>query len=206
MKRRKHNSRRRADFYARKAQKEKYPARSVYKLEEIQDKFRIIRPADRVLDLGCSPGSWLLYAAGLVGQEGRVVGVDLKEVKVSLPPHACAHVGDVTDLDSLLPLIGSGFDSVISDMAPSTTGYKDVDAARSYHLCCAALEVADEVLTAGGNFVCKIFQGEDFPAFSESVRVRFARRKVFKPKTCRKDSREIYIIGLGRKPKEGNQS
>lgn len=202
MKRRNNNTRCRADYYARKAQKEKFPARSVYKLEEIQEKYRVIRPAARVLDLGCSPGSWLLYAAKLVGPKGRVIGVDIKEVKIPLPENACTHVGDVTAMDDLLALIGTGFGAVISDMASSTTGYKDVDAVRSYYLCCAALEVADTLLDPGGSFVCKIFQGEDFTAFSDSVRVRFDQRRIFKPQTCRKDSREIYIIGLGKKMRE----
>ncbi|NOY70730.1 MAG: RlmE family RNA methyltransferase [Deltaproteobacteria bacterium] len=199
MKRRNNNSRSRADFYARKAQKENFPARSVYKLEEIQAKYRVIRPAARVLDLGCSPGSWLLYAAKIVGPKGMVVGVDLKEVNISLPVNVRAHVGDVTAVDDLLPVIGSRFDAVISDMAPATTGRKDVDAARSYNLCRAALDTAEATLAPGGSFVCKIFQGEDFTAFSDSVLVRFDARRIFKPQTCRKDSREIYIIGLGRK-------
>lgn len=199
MKRRNNNSRSRADFYARKAKKEKFPARSVYKLEEIQRKYPVIRKGGRVLDLGCSPGSWLLYAAKLAGPRGMVMGVDVKQVNIPLPANAHTHVGDVTAIDDLLPVIGAGFDAVISDMSPATTGRKDVDATRSYNLCCAALDMADAVLVPGGSFVCKIFQGEDFPVFSDAVRVRFDTRRIFKPQTCRKDSREIYIIGLGKK-------
>ena len=188
------------DHYTRQAKKEHYPARSVYKLQEIQKKFNLIQKGYRVLDLGCAPGAWLLYAAEVTGPGGVVIGVDLKPVEVTLPRHVTAYVGDMLDRqDACLMEVGNGFHVVLSDMAPATTGAKDVDAIRSYELCMAALEIACECLAPGGAFVCKIFQGEDFKAFTEAVRAAFHQQKIFKPQSSRKASKEIYIIGIGKK-------
>ena len=188
-----------ADHMTRKAKKEKYPARSVYKLDEIQKKHRLIRPGDRVLDLGCAPGSWLIYAARQA-KGGEVIGVDLKPVTSSLPKNAQALVGNALDPESeALKQVEGTFDVVLSDMAPSTTGRKEVDAARSFDLCMAALAVARRRLRAGGRFCCKIFTGEDFARFNEAVKSAFDRAAVYKPKSSRKASKEIYIIAAGRK-------
>jgi 23S rRNA (uridine2552-2'-O)-methyltransferase len=155
------------DYYARRAKNEQFPARSVYKLKEIQRKYNLIKKGYSVLDLGCSPGSWLLYAAELVGETGRVRGLDLKAITIKLPEHV--HV---------------------------ITG---VDSARSFALCQAALSVAKINLVTGGSFVCKIFQGEDFQTFVQDVGNCFQQRKVLKPKSSRKASKEIYIIGMNKK-------
>ncbi len=188
------------DHYARKARKEKYPARSVYKLQEIQDKHRLIQKGNRVLDLGCYPGSWLVYAAQLTGPDGRVIGIDLKTVTEKLPSHARMYTGDILALDAMLTeSIGDGFDVVLSDMAPATTGNKNVDAVRSYNLCGAALEVAETRLLPGGSFVCKIFQGPDFNTFINRVKASFKNCKIVKPQSSRKASKEIFIIGLHKK-------
>lgn len=188
------------DHYSRQAKKDNYPARSVYKLQEIQRKFTLIKKNDRVLDLGCAPGSWLLYASEVAGSGGQVAGIDLKPVTIPLPPQARALVGDILEPDdSWSELFSQGFNVVLSDMAPATTGMKDVDAARSFELCSMALDVAIKVLAPGGAFVCKIFQGEDFTAFTDRVRLVFDKYKIFKPESCRKQSKEIYIIGTGKK-------
>jgi len=187
------------DHYTRQAKKDKYPARSVYKLKEIQQKNRIIRKGDAVLDLGCAPGSWLKYAAEVVGPTGRVVGIDLKPVTIDLPEQVEVLTGDIYEmLAALKEDAGSGYNVVLSDMAPATTGNKHVDAARSMGLCEAALYVAKDVLRPGGRFVCKIFQGPDFQAFLAEVRQSFKKQKIFKPQSSRKASREIFIIGLGK--------
>jgi 23S rRNA (uridine2552-2'-O)-methyltransferase len=194
------NKNRWQDHYARKARKEKFAARSVYKLEEIHQKHRLIKPGDRVLDLGCAPGSWLQFAARQVGRGGQVVGVDLKPVTVALPPTVRTIVGDIDTLvqtGELQP--AGGFNVVLSDMAPATTGNKHADAVRSFVLCETALAVAEKGLASGGHFVCKIFQGEDFKAFCDKVKARFARMHVFKPQSSRKGSKEIFVIGLGKK-------
>ncbi|PIP39373.1 MAG: 50S rRNA methyltransferase [Desulfobacterales bacterium CG23_combo_of_CG06-09_8_20_14_all_51_8] len=195
------------DHFARKAKKEHFPARSVYKLQEIQEKFHVMKKGDRVLDIGCAPGSWVKYAARVVGDKGRVVGIDLKEVSEPFPAHVRVMTGDVialseSDAVKTAEILGTGYHAVLSDMAPSTTGHRDVDAARSYYLCRAALEIARKHLVPGGCFVCKIFQGGDFEAFIEAVRNGFERHKIFKPQSCRKESKEIYIIGLGKKQED----
>lgn len=183
------------DHYTRQAKKARYPARSVFKLEEIQQKHRLIKKGDKILDLGCSPGSWLLYAAKLTGDRGQVVGIDLKPVKIQSASNIEIINGDVFELDS--GSLGSDFNVVMSDMAPATTGHKAVDAARSAGLSEAALEIARNVLLPGGAFVCKIFQGPDFNQFIDSVRASFDKQKIFKPKSSRKASKEIFVIGLG---------
>jgi 23S rRNA (uridine2552-2'-O)-methyltransferase len=188
------------DHYARQAKKERFPARSVYKLKEIQKKYNLIQKGDAVLDLGCAPGSWLLYAAGLTGNAGRVIGLDVVPVTINVPSHVKLYTGDILLMDKdFVKSLGSGFDVVISDMAPSTTGNKLVDNTRSFDLCRRALSIAQMTLTAGGSFVCKIFQGEDFRTFIDSVRPVFETHKIFKPKSSRKASKEIYVIGLGKK-------
>ncbi len=188
------------DHLTRKAKAENYPARSIYKLEEIQQKFKIIKKNDQVLDLGCAPGSWLLYAAKQVGVQGKVFGIDLKSVDIKLPDNVMAIKDDILNLEdaSFLEKI-KGVDCVISDMAPATTGRKDVDAFRSFDLCSMALQVADDWLAPNGNFVCKIFQGNDFNAFQKNVKSKFKTCKIFKPDSCRKQSKEIYIIAKGKK-------
>jgi 23S rRNA (uridine2552-2'-O)-methyltransferase len=189
-----------ADHYTHQAQKENFAARSVYKLQEIQKKHHILRRGIRVLDLGCAPGSWLQFAARVVGPEGRLVGIDLNPVKVMLPDNATVITGDVAELEGhLAPLGLTRFDVVLSDMAPATTGNRHVDEARSVGLCEAALAIADKALVTGGNFVCKIFQGGDYKAFTDSVSERFDRQTATRPQSTRKASREVFIIGLGKK-------
>lgn len=194
------------DHYTRKARKEKHPARSVYKLKEIQQKYTVIKKGHRVLDLGCAPGSWLLYAAGIVGDKGSVVGIDQKPVTVKVPPHVTTIADDIMSLGEetspvASPMTGR-FHVVLSDMAPATTGNKTVDAARSLGLCETALYIARNKLVTGGAFICKIFQGGDDKQFIDAVRVSFSKVKIFKPKSSRKASREIFIIGFGKKQEE----
>ncbi|WP_035259352.1 RlmE family RNA methyltransferase [Desulfatirhabdium butyrativorans] len=186
-----------SDHYTQKAKREDYPARSVYKLQEIQQKYRILKKGHSVLDLGCAPGSWLKYAAGMIGPDGRLVGIDRTPVTIPLPPQARTIAGDITDPQTLAAVDGM-FHVVLSDMAPSTTGQKSVDAARSIELCRIALSIAKDRLLPGGTFVCKIFQGEDFDTFVQEVKALFGKHHLFKPQSCRKASKEIYVIGIGR--------
>ena len=188
------------DHYSRQAKKEQFPARSVYKLKEIQKKHHLIKKGDKVLDLGCFPGSWLLYAANMTGDKGQVTGIDLVPVAVKVPSHVRTYTGDVFTMgEAFFRSLGKDFDIVISDMAPATTGNKHVDSARSYNLCQATLSIAKSVLIQGGSFVCKIFQGEDVKLFSDDVGSVFKKYKFFKPQSSRKTSKEIYIIGMGKK-------
>jgi len=188
------------DHYSRKAKKEHFPARSVYKLKEMQLKYNLIKKGDKILDLGCSPGSWLLYVADLIGNKGQVVGIDLKPLSIKIPSHVRIYTGDILSLDDeLFESIGIDFNIVMSDMAPATTGNKNVDTARSFNLCQAALSIAQKTLITGGSFICKILQGENSKEFSDSVRISFNKHKIFKPQSSRKASREIYIIAFGKK-------
>jgi len=189
-----------ADHLTKKAKTENYPARSVYKLEEIQNKFQVLKKNDRVLDLGCAPGSWLLYAAKQVGNHGKVFGIDLKKIEIHLPENVVAIEDNILNLtnESFLDE-NTRFNAILSDMAPSTTGRKDVDALRSFELCNMALKVADDFLLQNGNFICKIFQGNDFNEFQKNVKLKFKDCKIFKPDSCRKQSKEIYIIAKSKK-------
>ena len=186
-----------ADHYTRQAKKENFAARSVYKLQEIQKKYRILSRGARVLDLGCAPGSWLQFAARQVSPGGRVIGIDLTPVTIQLPESVTVITGDVADLEGHLAELGqTRFDAVLSDMAPATTGNRHVDEARSLGLCEAALYIAEKRLVPGGHFVCKIFQGGDTKAFTEAVRSKFQRQTALRPKSTRKASREVFVIGL----------
>ena len=182
------------DHYSRRAKKDRYPARSVYKLQEIQQKHALIKKGHNVLDLGCSPGSWLLYAAKLTGASGNVVGVDLKPVTIQIPPHATVIRADAVTLDA--ESLGTHFHVVLSDMAPATTGHKAVDSARSFALCETALDIARRVLRPGGSFVCKVFQGSDFNHFLNLIRADFKVCKMVKPRSSRKASKELFVVGL----------
>ncbi|PID40635.1 MAG: 50S rRNA methyltransferase [Proteobacteria bacterium] len=188
-----------ADHYTHKARKENFAARSVYKLQEIQKKYRLLSKGARILDLGCAPGSWLQFAAQQAGPGGRVVGIDLTPVTISLPEQVTVLTGDVADLEGHLAELGqTRFDAVLSDMAPSTTGNRHVDQARSLGLCEAALYIAEHALVPGGNFVCKMFQSGDTQAFTEAVRKQFQRQAALRPKSTRKTSREVFVIGIGK--------
>lgn len=191
------------DHYFHKARKEKYPARSVYKLEEAQKKYRLLKLGDSVLDLGCHPGSWSMYAAKIAGANGRVIGVDLQassqpEVKSGAPISLLQ--GDIYDPEVIEILAAKGpFRVVVSDMAPKTTGNKFSDHVRSVELSQHALEIASQVLVQGGNFYCKVFQGEDFQAFVAEVDKLFDKTKIVKPKSSRGESREVFVLGTGYK-------
>ncbi|CAN2047715.1 Ribosomal RNA large subunit methyltransferase E [Candidatus Magnetomoraceae bacterium gMMP-1] len=193
-----------ADHYTKQAQKDGFPARSVYKLKEIQKKFKLIKKGNRVLDLGCAPGSWLLYILELVKKSGYVVGIDLKHAKLPSHPHVKTITGDILDSEKIFAELNGKFDVILSDMAPVTTGRKDVDAFRSLELCNAAFLLAEKLLRPGGSFVCKIFQGEGFKDFSNKVKKCYKQHRIFKPKSSRKASREIYIIGLEKKQEKNH--
>lgn len=196
------------DFYFKKAKKEHYPARSVYKLEEAQQKHAFLRRGDGVLDLGACPGSWSLYAAKVVGVEGLVVGVDLQAWDApSQSSGAKIHrlCGDIyaEETVALLRGIRSHYRVVLSDMAPKTTGSKWADKQHSLDLARRALEMAVALLEPGGNFYCKVFEGEDFKEFVDQVRGHFATVKIVKPKSSRSESYEVFVLGMGYKPAVG---
>lgn len=193
--------RRPRDHYAKKARREGYAARSVYKLEEIDRRVRLFRKGARVLDLGCAPGSWLQYAAAAVGPRGHVVGVDQRPVTRPMPPQVEVLQADVFELDpEALTARGGGFHVVMSDMAPSTTGSRFADHMASVSLCRRALALAVQVLRPGGAFVCKAFEGEEVPALVAEVRPLFERFRRVKPRGTRSESVELYLVGQGFRP------
>ena len=190
------------DFYFKKAKKDKYPARSVYKLEEAQLKHGFLKAGQRVLDLGCHPGSWSLYTAGILGEKGLVVAVDLQRTDIAVQkPHAeihwlCYDVTSeefVTDVKKQWP----GFHVVLSDMAPRTTGSQYADHQQSLRLVRRVLELSALFLHENGTLYCKVFQGEDFPEFVQECKPLFTSVKVVKPKSSRQESREVFLLGRG---------
>ena len=190
----------RRDRFHQKAKKQGFLARAVFKLEELDTQFKLFKPGQRVLDLGCAPGSWLQYARSRVGERGVLVGLDRGPL-ARPPAGARIVVGDVMTIDAA-ELRGElpAFDVVLSDMAPDTSGIRHLDQARSEALFERALELAIAVLAPGGNFVGKLFQGPDFKRLTEAVRARFATAKTAKPASSRQISIEQYVIGKGYKP------
>ena len=186
-----------ADAYGRRARREGYPARSVYKLQEIDRRLGLLRPGMRVLDLGAAPGSWTLYAAQRVGSEGVVVAVDLEPLRTAVPGHVRALQGDVFELEpEALP--GRPFDVVLSDLAPATSGHREVDQARSARLAERALQIATQVLSPGGALVAKLLQGPELQALQQQWRRHFARVRRLRPRATRSRSTELYLVGLGK--------
>jgi 23S rRNA (uridine2552-2'-O)-methyltransferase len=186
------------DHWAAKARREGYPARSVYKLQEIDLKHGLFRKGMRVLDLGAAPGSWSLYAADRVAPSGRVLGVDLNPLSGASRPNLDFLKGDVLRLDPAELAAGGPFGGVISDLAPSTTGRRDADAARSLELARAALALARALLRPQGFFVAKIFEGGDTGPFVKGEAGQlFSKALLTRPKAVRKGSVEIYFLGLG---------
>jgi 23S rRNA (uridine2552-2'-O)-methyltransferase len=182
------------DHYFHKAKAENYPARSVYKLQELDQRFRLLAPGQRVLDLGAAPGSWSKYAAARVGARGRVLAVDLNPPAQDLKGVTWLQ-GDVADLapESLMDQ-GERFDLVLSDLAPQTTGHKEVDAARSQALARTALALALRLLKPGGAAVVKVFMGPDFPGLLAEVKTKFRRSRCVKPQASLKESKETYLL------------
>jgi 23S rRNA (uridine2552-2'-O)-methyltransferase len=187
----------RHDRFHQKAKKQGFLARAVYKLEEIDQQFKLFKPGQRVLDLGCAPGSWLQYARSKVGDRGVLVGLDRGPLRGNVAG-ARIVVGDVLTID-VKELLGEldAFDVVLSDMAPDTSGIRSLDQARSEALFERALEIATLVLAPGGNFVGKLFQGPDFKKLTEQVRATFETGKTAKPASSRQISIEQYVIGKG---------
>jgi 23S rRNA (uridine2552-2'-O)-methyltransferase len=189
------------DYYFKKAQKENYPARSVYKLEEVQKKYRILKTGDAVLDLGCQPGSWTMYAAKIVGHGGLVVGIDLQAgQKINIAKAAeivCFHEDIMAeDIVENIKKIRKKFRVILSDIAPRTSGNKWVDQQQSLNLARRVIELAEKLLERGGNLYVKVFEGEDFKEFADSVRKSFKTVKIVKPKSSRRESREVFVLGL----------
>lgn len=187
------------DHYFQKAKDEGFTARSVYKLQEIDAKYKLVKQGQVIADLGCAPGSWSQWISQKVGPQGRVIGWDLSPVKFSLK-NANFYEMDLlqTDLPTFLASqnLPIQVDGVVSDMAPKTTGIRDVDQARSLELCEMAIEQAKKILKPHGYFVCKFFQSGEFNSYRAGLRTIFDRVEVVKPQSTRSHSFEVFLVGI----------
>ncbi len=185
----------RADHFTKSARRGGYPARSVFKLEEIDRKMRLLRPGQRVLDLGAAPGSWSLYASTKIGPRGALFAVDLSPLAQALPPNCTFVQGDALAL-SLDVLAAAGpFDVVLSDMAPATSGTPSADQARSFRLFDFAVDVAERLGKARSSFVGKLFMGPDLEAARARLRTLYAKVDIERPEAVRKQSFECFLVG-----------
>jgi 23S rRNA (uridine2552-2'-O)-methyltransferase len=187
------------DHYRQQARAEGYLARSVYKLKAIDAKHHIFHPGQRVLDLGCSPGSWLQYVQTRIGSNGLALGVDLTPPDLKVSPPLYFLQADVESLDlEAVKQISPFFDVVLSDMAPKTTGIKEMDHVRSLALARQAWELAGLLLAPGGHFLVKVFEGPETAPFLAALKQGFRSCRIVKPAGSRAQSREIYLLALHR--------
>jgi len=189
---------RRPDHYTKKAKSEGFAARSVYKLEEIQRRFRILKSGARVVDLGCAPGSWSAFAAQKCGNK-RLVGVDITQLD-TYPGHFIH--GSILEIETetIHEALGGPADVVLSDMAPFTNGNRFSDHVRQVELATAAFDTACRLLKPGGAFVVKVFDGQDAQQYTADVRARFGTVKRIKPPATRNQSVEFFLVGTGFQP------
>lgn len=187
------------DKYVKMAQKDGYRSRASYKLLEIQEKDKIIRPGMTVIDLGAAPGGWSQVTSRLIGGQGRLIASDILEMD-SIPDVTFIQ-GDFTEdavLAQILDAVGNTqVDLVISDMAPNMSGTPEVDMPKAMFLCELALDLAARILKPGGNFVIKVFQGEGFDAYVKDARQKFDKVQMIKPDSSRGSSREQYMLAWG---------
>ncbi len=188
------------DEYVKRAQREGYRSRAVYKLDEIQQKDRILRHDSVVVDLGAAPGGWSQYAAQVLGDKGRILALDI--LPMEPVPGVDFLLGDFREEDVLAALMkrlnGATVNLVMSDMAPNISGMEAVDQPRSMYLVELAAEFAASVLGKGGDLLCKAFQGEGFDIFLKELRGQYRKVLIRKPKASRPRSREVYVLAKGR--------
>lgn len=187
------------DPYVKQAHKDGYRSRASYKLLEVQEKDRILRPGMTVVDLGAAPGGWSQVTSRLIGERGRLIATDI--LPMDSIPDVTFIQGDFTDdavFSQLLEVIGEHpVDLVISDMAPNMSGLRSADQPRAMYLCELALDMASRVLRPGGDFLIKIFQGEGFDLYHKQVRGMFDKVQMRKPRSSRDRSREQYLLARG---------
>lgn len=187
------------DFYVKRAKKEGYRSRSAFKLLEIQERDHLLQRGMRVIDLGAAPGGWSAVAKEKVTESGRVFALDI------LPMEPIPRVefiqGDFNDESVIAELLkrvdNYSVDLVMSDMSPNISGIAAVDQSRTFQLTEQAFELAQRVLKPGGNFLVKVFQGQDFDPFLKTIKASFSKVHIRKPKSSRDRSQEIYIVGIG---------
>jgi 23S rRNA (uridine2552-2'-O)-methyltransferase len=189
----------RPDRHTQAAKAAGYPARSVFKLEEIHRRYRIFRPGQRVLDLGAAPGSWSLYASQQVGPSGQVLAADLSEIVQPLPPNVVVRQLDVFSTQAAELGVFGPYHVVLSDMAPRTSGTRARDQALSYELCTRALALADGLGAVGCHFVVKLFMSAQFGELKRAILARYGECRVVRPEATRSQSSEVFLVGLERR-------
>src|SRR6478752_8143255 len=185
------------DARTQAAKAQGFPARSVFKLEEIDRRVKLLRAGQKVLDLGAAPGSWSLYASQKVGVSGRVLAIDLQEIRQAFPPNVKLSQGDALTLENAALSEFAPYDVVLSDMAPNTSGSKIRDQAGSLELCLRALDVALALGKVGSHFVAKIFMSGDFQIARKIAGERYEKCQVIRPEGTRQQSTEVFIVGMG---------
>ncbi|WP_078120542.1 23S rRNA (uridine(2552)-2'-O)-methyltransferase RlmE [Thiosocius teredinicola] len=184
------------DEYVKRSKREGYRSRAAYKLLELQEKDRMIKPGQVIVDLGAAPGGWSQVAHDLVGPKGKVIAFDI--LPMDELPGVTVIQGDFREDEALVKLDaaldGQPVDLVISDMAPNVSGVAAVDQPRAMHLCELALDFCEQRLRPGGGFVCKVFHGEGFDDWMRQVKADFGRAVTRKPKASRPKSREVYLV------------
>lgn len=188
------------DSFTKAAKARGFPARSVFKLEEIDRRVKLLRPGQRVLDLGAAPGSWSMYASGRIGPSGKLLAIDLTAITTSLGQNAVFKQGDALSLSNDDLALFAPYDVILSDMAPSTTGERSADQARSFDLFMRALAVAEALSAPGASFVGKLFMSDAFAEARARLRAGFREARNIRPEGTRANSLEIFLVGLGRKP------
>ena len=188
------------DAKTRAAKAQGYPARSVFKLQEIDRRVRLLARGQHVLDLGAAPGSWSLYASERVGPSGCVLAVDRSPIVQAFAPNVTVVEGDALALENEALGAFAPYDVVLSDMAPSTSGMKGSDQARSFELFMRALEVARALGCDGSHFVGKLFMSGDFQEARRALGAAYQRSQVIRPDATRSQSSEVFLVGLGRRP------
>lgn len=187
------------DAFTKAAKAKGFPARSVFKLEEIDRRVRLFRHGQRVLDLGAAPGSWSMFAAQRIGPSGKLLAIDLSAITTPLGPTARVVQGDALSLSNEDLGIFAPYDVVLSDMAPSTSGSRLADQARSFELFMRAVEVAKALCATGGSFVGKIFMSDEFVKARDALRDAFEDVRTIRPEGTRTNSSEVFLVGLKRR-------
>ena len=186
------------DHFFHKAKKENFLARSVYKLEEIDERFKILKKNDQVIDLGYHPGSWIQYTSQKIGSQGLVIGADVRDINTKLQNLKNVRVfqKDVLTIESMEELgVSDQFDVVLSDMAPNTTGVQSVDQARSLNLVEMVFTLLPRFLKVGGHVVVKVFESNDAQLFLKEQKKHFSEFHYLRPKSTRSVSKEYFVIG-----------
>ena len=196
------NPYKRPDHFTVDAKKAGYPARSVFKLEEIDRRIHLLKGGMHVLDLGAAPGSWMLYAAQKIGRNGKLLAVDLTAIEVPIPPNATFLQGDALSLENDALAMYAPYDVVLSDMAPNTTGDRGTDQARSFRLVDCAIDVADELGAPGSSFVAKIFMGGEFEVARKRLRDMYEDVRTLRPESVRASSFEVFLVAVKKKAKK----